>query len=328
MTGELISIIIPVYNAEKHLKACIESALAQTWPYIELIIIDDGSTDGSLTIARSFESPIVKIYSTINKGASAARNLGIQHANGNYIQFLDADDLLSPDKMEQQVNSLQQNPDKVAVCSTIYFNNGDDHLNSPIPTYEEAFLQSDDSPAHFLINLWGGYSTNGSMVQPNAWLVPKVIINRADVWNEALTVDDDGEYFCRVLLQSAGIIKTGGLNYYRKYPGTGANLSAAKQEKHFASQLQAFKLKYQWISKNDDSANLKTAYLRSLHQLKFKVYPNYPQLLLQIDEAIAAIPYSITYHYTFATPAGNAISKLLGWRFTKILQNLVHQLKA
>ncbi|HZX58320.1 MAG TPA: glycosyltransferase family A protein, partial [Mucilaginibacter sp.] len=106
MDQPLVSIIIPVYNSEKHLAETISSALEQTWPNKEIIIVDDGSADNSLAIAKSFASENVKVFHQPNKGASAARNKGIQEAKGDYIQFLDADDLLMPNKIAAQVKQL------------------------------------------------------------------------------------------------------------------------------------------------------------------------------------------------------------------------------
>ncbi|NEO92714.1 MAG: glycosyltransferase family 2 protein, partial [Moorea sp. SIO3G5] len=86
----LISIIIPCYNNQAFIKQAIESALNQTYPYTEIIVIDDGSTDGSLEIIRSFENSI-KWETGSNQGAPAARNRGLELAKGEYIKFLDAD---------------------------------------------------------------------------------------------------------------------------------------------------------------------------------------------------------------------------------------------
>jgi glycosyltransferase involved in cell wall biosynthesis len=88
MPNPLVSIIIPVYNAASFINETINSALQQTWPNKEIIIVDDGSTDDSLILAKKFEGDIVKIFSQQNKGASAARNKGLAEAKGDYIQFL------------------------------------------------------------------------------------------------------------------------------------------------------------------------------------------------------------------------------------------------
>src|SRR3954463_8415699 len=98
----LVSIIIPCFNAERYVGDAIRSALAQTYDSIEVIVIDDGSTDGSLKVIKSF-GDAVRIESQPNAGACAARNHGIDLARGEYVQFLDADDLLHPEKIARQM---------------------------------------------------------------------------------------------------------------------------------------------------------------------------------------------------------------------------------
>jgi glycosyltransferase involved in cell wall biosynthesis len=99
----LVSILIPAYNAERWLGDTIQSALAQTWSRKEIIVIDDGSRDETLAIARKFSSNTVSVVAQENQGASAARNKAYNLCQGEYIQWLDADDLLAPDKIERQM---------------------------------------------------------------------------------------------------------------------------------------------------------------------------------------------------------------------------------
>src|SRR5471032_51895 len=92
MSQPLVSVIIPCFNAAPWLAGTIESALSQTWPRTEIIIIDDGSTDQSVAVARQFESGRVRLLSQENAGAGMARNAGIAIAQGDFMQYLDADD--------------------------------------------------------------------------------------------------------------------------------------------------------------------------------------------------------------------------------------------
>ncbi|RYZ94782.1 MAG: glycosyltransferase family 2 protein, partial [Sphingobacteriaceae bacterium] len=144
MYSPLVSIIIPLYNAEDHIAETIRCTAGQTWQNKEIIIIDDGSADNSVAVAKAFESDLIKVYSQANKGASAARNTGLKYAKGDYIQFLDADDMLSPDKIEQQVTKLRDAPGKVAVCSTIHFYDGSAHTDAKPSPYEDGFLFDDN----------------------------------------------------------------------------------------------------------------------------------------------------------------------------------------
>ena len=106
----LISVVIPVYNGEKTIRETIESVLNQTFKDFELIAIDDGSTDKTVEIINRIQNSRIKVFSYPNAGLSASRNRGIAQAIGEYISFIDADDLWTPDKLEAQLKALQENP--------------------------------------------------------------------------------------------------------------------------------------------------------------------------------------------------------------------------
>ena len=113
---EKISVIVPVYNAKKYLDSCIESILGQTYKNIQLILIDDGSTDGSSELCDDFarKDSRVTVFHQKNTGVSSARNVGIEHAEGEYITFVDADDELKKDALERAVCFIKsQNADVV-----------------------------------------------------------------------------------------------------------------------------------------------------------------------------------------------------------------------
>lgn len=106
----LVSVIIPVYNGERYLAETIDSALAQTYRPIEVIVVDDGSTDGSADVAKRFV-PSVQYCRQPNSGAGAARNQGVELAQGEFFAFLDADDLWVKDKLTRQMAAFEANPD-------------------------------------------------------------------------------------------------------------------------------------------------------------------------------------------------------------------------
>jgi glycosyltransferase involved in cell wall biosynthesis len=113
----LISVILPVYNGEKTLRETIQSVLNQTFTDFELIIINDGSQDSTLEIISSIHDSRIKVFSYPNSGVSASRNRGISHGMGEYITFIDADDLWTPDKLEKQLKVLQENPQAAVAYS-------------------------------------------------------------------------------------------------------------------------------------------------------------------------------------------------------------------
>jgi glycosyltransferase involved in cell wall biosynthesis len=114
----LVSVIIPVYNGDRYLAEAIQSVLAQTYQLIEIIVIDDGSSDRTAEVAQSFGSLIRYEYQS-NSGSSAARNRGIELASGEFIAFLDADDLWLEDKLALQIEAFNTNPDVDIVCGQI-----------------------------------------------------------------------------------------------------------------------------------------------------------------------------------------------------------------
>ncbi|MEP0871645.1 glycosyltransferase [Trichocoleus desertorum AS-A10] len=106
----LVSVIIPAYNAETTVQETIESVLGQSLQDFELIIVNDGSTDRTLQVIESIADPRIKVLSYPNAGAAVSRNRGFAHATGEFVAFLDADDLWTPEKLEAQWKALQENP--------------------------------------------------------------------------------------------------------------------------------------------------------------------------------------------------------------------------
>jgi glycosyltransferase involved in cell wall biosynthesis len=105
-----VSVVLPVYNVERYVAASIQSVLAQTYADFELVIVDDGSTDGSLHLCQQFTDPRIRIIQQKNRGLAGARNTGIRHATGEYIALLDSDDLFAPEKLQRHVEHLDRSP--------------------------------------------------------------------------------------------------------------------------------------------------------------------------------------------------------------------------
>lgn len=121
-----ISIIIPCYNSEKYLRACMDSVLAQTFEDFEVLLIDDGSKDGTLALAREIASQDarVRVLAKENGGVAAARNLGLDHAKGEWVTFVDSDDLLPPDALEMLLSGANEDVDMVVCAHETFDENG------------------------------------------------------------------------------------------------------------------------------------------------------------------------------------------------------------
>ena len=130
--NDTVSIIIPVYNAENYLAECLDSIIAQSYPNLEIICIDDGSTDGSAAILDLYaeQDSRIAIYSQKNQGAPAARNNGISHMHGEYCMFFDADDTLRPDAVETLLTTAKNYATDIVVGSFAE-RNGDTEILRP-----------------------------------------------------------------------------------------------------------------------------------------------------------------------------------------------------
>ena len=116
MKNNLVSVIIPVYNGEKYIKNCLENVLSQTYKNLEIIVVDDGSIDRSAEIAAEY--PVKIVAHERNSGLSAARNTGIDNAQGDYIHFMDVDDLLNTNFYKNMVEAIE-NTDADIACSSV-----------------------------------------------------------------------------------------------------------------------------------------------------------------------------------------------------------------
>jgi hypothetical protein len=307
----LVSIIIPSFNAARWLGEAIESALAQTWPHTEVIVVDDGSTDESLGIARRFESRGVRVLAQSNRGASAARNAGWRAARGDYLQFLDADDLLAPDKLERQLDRLRElDPVIVAAGSWGIF-----HEIPADAVFTPQAVWNSMPPVDWLVSSWSG----GGMMHPAAWLTPRTVAERAGPWNEKLSLDDDGEFFCRVLLASPGVgFVPEARSYYRAH--TGVRLSASGGERAWDSSFATCHLKEQALLAVENSPRSRHACACNYSRFAWE---HYPEAGAVVDQAVAR-----WYSLDASVPppsAGrnyNRIARLLGWRMARRLQKL------
>ena len=123
----LVSVIIPVYNVEKYLKECLESVLAQTYRNLEIIVVNDGSTDNSSQICHEFKDPRLILIDKKNGGLSDARNKGVEVSNGKYIIFVDSDDVIHPQLVEELLGNLLTYEGDISGCSFLKFED-----NNPI----------------------------------------------------------------------------------------------------------------------------------------------------------------------------------------------------
>src|SRR5271165_1180166 len=221
----LVSILIPAFNAEAWIGDTIRSAIAQTWPRKEIIIVDDGSTDQTLAVARRFASNEVVVVTQKNQGASSARNHAFSLSHGDYIQWLDADDMLSPDKVAKQLAASEECQSNLTLLSSGW---GYFAYRTERAKFSPTSLWCDLSPVEWLLRKM----RENLHMQTATWLVSRELTEAAGPWDARLLVDDDGEYFCRVILASDGIrFVPGAKVYYRVSPSSRLSLIGMSDKK-------------------------------------------------------------------------------------------------
>lgn len=325
-----VSILVPCYNSEEHLAETIESALGQTWPACEIIVVDDGSTDGSLEVARAYEGEDVRIIEQSNQGAPAARNRAFQASTGDYIQYLDADDLLHPRKIEAQVAALRESdPGTVAVCSTVYFQDGESPKEGRRAKGEQEvpWLTSND-PVQWLINLWTPGKGWG-MVQTGAWLTPRELIKRAGAWAEYVNPDDDGEFFTRVLLQSTGVeyVKDRCV-YYRQH--SGERVSGLVSKNAFQGLLRSIDTRRDYLLPKTTEENREDAVFaiaRSYWKIAVRALPLYSDIFEKAKDRARKLGVSSPPESVLSSTRKSRVARrLCGWRIARHLQHWYRRL--
>ncbi len=313
----LVSICIPAYNVENYIKDTLTNILSQSYSNIEIIIVNDGSTDNTLDIINSIDDKRMKVFSQQNNGASSARNLAFKYSSGSLIKFMDADDLLSNNFIFDQVISLNNN-NNIASGSWGRFTKNDlsDFKLSPEKVWKTM------AGIDWLIESL--YSSGVNMTPPSLFLIPRILIEKNGVWNEKLSLIDDFEFMTRMITNCHKIVYCeSSILYYRS--GIETSLSNQKSRKHYESAQLSVRLGIQHILSKDNSNKAKLACANSLQVWIYEFYPNYKDLSkVLIEKSKELGGANIKYH---GGRLLNIFKFILGWKLAKRLQLLFWNLR-
>jgi glycosyltransferase involved in cell wall biosynthesis len=315
----LVSILIPAYNAEKWIGATLESALAQTWPNKEIIVVDDGSRDGTFAAAQRFESAGVKVVTQKNAGASAARNLAFHLSKGEFIQWLDADDLLGSEKISKQMAVVEKCANKKILFSSEW---GRFMHRPQRAVFEQTALCADLSPAEWIFRKM---SQNLHM-QPATWLVSRELTHNAGLWDTRISLDDDGEYFCRVIRASSGIKFVPGAKTYYRASGAGSLSNVDHSDKKLESLWLSMRLHVDYLRGLEDSARMREACVTYLGNWLGYFHPARPDIIAEVEKLAASLGGKVAL--PAVRPKYAWIGKIFGDMAARRAQVLLPNLKA
>ncbi len=275
----LVSILIPAHNAKQWIDQTVTSALNQTWSRKEIIVVDDGSSDGTSEVLKGYASLGVVVIRQKNGGGGAARNTALSIAKGDYIQWLDHDDLLAPDKISLQMQEALTRNDPLTLYSgrfsTFFF--CEDRA-----TMVENSMCKDLTPVEYFLSKF----MEDAWLQIGAYLFSRELVDKTGPWKSTQSTDDDGDYLARTVAACSGIrFVNDALSYWRI-----GNVSSAGHHNTARTRRVAWETAFHCIDLllgMEDSERTRTACLRFLQlRLARYSYPEEPEAGQRLEEML------------------------------------------
>ena len=266
MDTPLVTIIVPVYNSEKYLEQCIQNLLNQTYHNLQIILVNDGSTDRSMDICKRLTDQRVEVYSKQNGGASSARNVGIAYRKGEYVLFVDSDDYLKDNAVEMLVSTAVSNN---ADC--VYYEADNVAENTSIKVKKDGLshtIQYPTTDGNSLIEL--------ILEQKNYHAVPFLYFAKSSLYDKGLRFEEgimfEDELFSFELLRSCGkVVCLKQKLYFRNVRSGSVMTSSGKEEFRFQSITVVFERLLEQFAKSKDDKVLNT-YLSRIAMLWLDYY--------------------------------------------------------
>jgi glycosyltransferase involved in cell wall biosynthesis len=300
----LVSVLVPCFNAEPWIAETLDSALAQTWPNLEIVVVDDGSTDRSVEIVESYSSRGVGLIRQANRGSTASRNRAFASSSGDFIQFLDHDDVIDPEKIELQVTRLIAAPGCVATAATGRFV---DHAKNAHFKPEPSWRDLDPLD-------WMRCLLAGCMIFTTLWLIPRQIAELAGPWNETLSDHDDREYLTRVILAADRVLFCQGARArYRD-----GNPNSLSRRRNWTSTFASLDLCERHVLARADDDGLRAALSLSWQEMAHDCHP-YDPVIAERAVARGRALHPIE-RGAYGGPRFRLLRNLLGWRAARRLQ--------
>lgn len=312
---ELISIVIPAYNAEEWIAGAVQSALAQTWRELEVVVVDDGSRDGTAAVVAGISDPRLRLVRQENRGQCAALNRGFAEARGGFIKLLDADDWLNPEHLELMWRALAGSSDAVAACEWGYFVDGP--LGAAVR--EEHANRDYADPLEWLVD---SLTLDEGMMGGWKWLIPRAVWERCGGWDERLSLNNDFDFSVRLLLAASEVrFARGALYGYRK--GVAGALSGTADAAAMLAVSLTTESGCRALLAREDSLRIRQICANRWQEWLFRFYPDHPELAAAAQQRIVELGGS-----SLRMGGGRLqamLEPLIGWRGVRRIQSLVYR---
>jgi len=310
-----VSVVIAAWNAAATIESTIRSALAQTIGDIEIVVVDDGSTDLTGDIVSSVGDERVTLLRQSNKGQSAALNLGVSSSRGEFIKFLDADDWINSLHLESQLDALAMHPTHLASCRWGYFR------ESPTVSLvrEEHTNRDYDNPVDWIAD---SLTLDEGMMGGWMWLIPRPVWDASGGWNEALSLNNDFDFSIRLLLSSSGVRFANDAVYAYREIVDGA-LSATSGRKAMDSAALTTAEGCRALLSREDSPRTRRICADRWQRWEFVFYPSHPELAERARAQVERLGGS-----DLQIEGGRLLGILrpiIGWRGARRLQTFAYR---
>lgn len=301
------SILIPAYNAAQYLEATLLSCVDQGADVVEeIIVVDDHSEDDSKAvfyrIANAYPEFDWKWLTNPNKGSCSARNHALTMSTGHWIQWLDADDILGSAKIRTQLKSLEVSPLSCCVSPFAPF----------VGSTKTGRIRDDrnwDCPTSGSGSDW---LASGRMTIPACWIGPRAVFDQAGPWDESLKINQDGEYFARVLARAESVIFKPEVNvwYRRGNSGSVSQFTSVKAASLFASVDSI----HRTALALEDSPRMRQMVANRYQHAVYTAYPHCPDGIAKAQAKLRSLPHPTISNPNAVSPLSKFISNVFGWK--------------
>jgi glycosyltransferase involved in cell wall biosynthesis len=306
---------MPVYNAAPFVAEAIRSVLNQNFNDFELIIINDGSTDASEEQILAFKDKRILYLKQSNQGQVIASNNGIKRAQGRFIKFLDADDIINKDHLLLQYNAIKNDIGCIASCEWAVF----------YKDISKAVFQKENVHRHYnnpMDWFYDAHYYDKGMLGAWLWLIPSSVLKKAGLWHPQLSLNNDFDFSTRLICASKGIrFAKGAKLYYRT--GNQKSLTHSKNEQAYRSALLTTELAMVNILKIENSQRMRQLFADRFQAWIYLMYPQHKSIRKTMRSHIKDLGGSAL------KPEGGRLFKLLNlifpWQVVKWTQFMVHK---